>query len=218
MNANVDFARTQMIRQQVRAWDVLDPTVLDAMARVRREAFVPPRYTPLAFADTMIPLDHGEVMMTPQLEGRLLQSLALTPNDRVLEIGTGSGYLTACLATLARSVLSLEIHPDLAAQATRHLGTAGIRNARLMAADVFRFEPPEAFDAIAVTGSVPVPWPKFQDWLAVGGRLFVVVGEAPVMEARLVQRLSASEWSSTSLFETLLPPLHNAPVPPRFAF
>jgi protein-L-isoaspartate(D-aspartate) O-methyltransferase len=218
MDNFADFARTQMVRQQVRAWDVLDPAVLDVLARTPREAFVPSRFRSLAFADTSIPLEHGEVMMTPQVEGRLLQALALGPSDRVLEVGTGSGFLTACLAGLAGRVLSLEIHPDLSAGAARSLAAAGIGNADLKVADVFGFSPAERFDAIAVTGSVPEPWLPFREWLAVGGRLFVVVGREPVMEATLVERLGENEWSTRSLFETVLPPLRHIPIGPRFVF
>lgn len=218
MDNFAEFARTQMVRQQVRAWDVLDPTVLDVLARTPRESFVPARFRPLAFADTTIPLDHGEVMMTPQVEGKLLQALALGPADRVLEVGTGSGFLTACLAGLAGRVLSLEIHPDLCAGARQSLASAGIRNAELKVADVFGFSPADRFDAIAVTGSVPEPWLAFRDWLAVGGRLFVVVGREPVMEATLVERLGENEWSTRSLFETVLPPLRHIPIGPRFVF
>lgn len=218
MNNFADSARTQMVRQQVRAWDVLDPAVLDVMARTPRERFVPPRFQSLAFADMAIPLAHGEAMMTPQVEGRLLQALRLGPADRVLEVGTGSGFLTACLAGLAGRVQSLEIHPDLSAGAAGALEATGVRNAELRVANVFDFRPEQPFDAIAVTGSLPDDWPAFRDWLAVGGRLFVVVGREPLMEARLVERCGEYEWSTTALFETVLPPLRHVPARPRFVF
>lgn len=218
MSTNLEAARTQMVNQQVRAWDVLDPAVLSVLGQVPRERFVPGRFHNLAFADTEIPLGHGQVMMTPQVEGRLLQSLAVRGTDRVLEIGTGSGFLTACLARLARQVTSLEILPELAEGARRNLRGIATWNAEVHPADAFRFEPGETFDAIAVTGSLPCPDERFQHWLADGGRLFVITGEAPVMHARLVTRTGPGQWSDTILFETLLPPLINAPAPAKFTF
>lgn len=218
MSTNPGLARTQMVNQQVRAWDVLDPAVLAVLAEVRREQFVPSRFRQLAFADTAIPLPGGQAMMTPQVEGRLLQALAIRDTDRILEVGTGSGFLTACLARLGASVTSLEILPDLADEARRNLHAAGIRNAEVHTADVFAWRPDGVFDVIAVTGSVPVYDPRFQDWLAGGGRLFVVVGEAPLMEALLVERQGPAQWTTTRLFETRLPALCHARTPSRFIF
>lgn len=216
MNNKTEAARTQMVRQQVRAWDVLDPSVLDVLARVPREEFVPAAFRSLAFADTAVPIGHGQFMLTPQVEGRLLQSLALKPTDRVLEIGTGSGFLTACLATLAGEVHSLEIHAELAGQARRTLSAQGVRNAEVVTADVFRYVPAARFDAIAVTGSVPTYDHRFQEWLAEGGRLFLVVGEPPLMEALLVR--GAGAGSQSSLFETEIPALLNSAAAERFRF
>lgn len=219
MNNKLEAARTQMVRQQVRAWDVLDPAVLDVLARVPREDFVPAAFRSLAFADTAVPLGHGQSMLTPQLEGRMLQSLALQSTDRVLEVGTGSGFFTACLAALAGEVQSLEIRPELAGQARRTLSAHGVRNAEVVTEDVFRYAPPAAgFDAIAVTGSIPAYDHRFQEWLAEGGRLFLVVGEPPLMEALLVRRGPGGVVSRTSLFETEIPPLLNAAGGERFRF
>jgi protein-L-isoaspartate(D-aspartate) O-methyltransferase len=218
MSTQVEAARTQMVNQQVRAWDVLDPAVLAVLTKVPREQFVPPRFRALAFADTAIPLGHCAAMMTPQVEGRLLQALAIHGSDRVLEVGTGSGFLTACLARLASRVTSLEIEPELAGTARRQLWDAGTRNAELLTADVFDYRPGEAFDVIAVTGSVPQADERFQHWLADGGRLFIVVGEEPLMRARLITRLGPDEWSATTLFETSLPALRHAAAPSHFRF
>ena len=157
MSMNVEDARTQMVNQQVRAWDVLDPAVLSVLAQVPREQFVPPRFRNLAFADTEIPLGGGQVMMTPQVEGRLLQALAIRGTDRVLEVGTGSGFLTACLARLGSRVTSLEILPELADTARRNLRGVATWNAEVRTEDVFQYRPAEPWDVIAVTGSVPQP-------------------------------------------------------------
>ncbi len=219
MPVDIESARHQMVSQQVRAWDVLDPAVLGVMGSVPRERFVPPQFGRLAFADTAIPLSHGQHMLTPQLAGRLLQSLEITPTDRILEIGTGSGFLTACLAKLGAHVTSLEIRPDLAEAARGRLRDLGIGNCVILTEDAFRWQPAERFDCIAVGGSVWVPDSAFTDWLAPGGRMFVVVGETPAMEALLIRRAtSGTGFSRVSLFETVLPPLDNAPRPERFVF
>jgi protein-L-isoaspartate(D-aspartate) O-methyltransferase len=218
MSMNVELARTQMVNQQVRAWDVLDPVVLSVLTRVPREQFVPPRFRNLAFADTGIPLGAGQVMMTPQVEGRLLQALAIRGTDRVLEVGTGSGFLTACLARLGSRVTSLEILPELADAARRNLQGVATWNAEVRTGDVFQYRPGESYDVIAVTGSVPRPDERFQGWLADGGRLFIVVGEDPLMQARLVTRQGPEQWTTTTLFETSVPALLNAPPPSKFRF
>jgi protein-L-isoaspartate(D-aspartate) O-methyltransferase len=218
MSMNLEVARTQMVNQQVRAWDVLDPPVLAVLAAVPREQFVPPRYRNVAFADTAIPLRGNQVMMTPQVEGRLLQALAIRGTDRVLEVGTGSGFLTACLARLAASVTSLEILPELADEARRNLRAVSTWNAEVHTADVFGYRPDAPWDVIAVTGSLPAPDERLQHWLAEGGRLFVVTGEDPLMRAQLVTREGPEQWASTVLFETSLPALINAPAPPKFRF
>jgi protein-L-isoaspartate(D-aspartate) O-methyltransferase len=218
MSIQVEVARTQMINQQVRAWDVLDPTVLAVLAQVPREQFVPPRFRNLAFADTAIPLHGGQAMLTPQVEGRLLQALTLRGTDRVLEVGTGSGFLTACLARLAQQVTSLEILSELAGAARRNLRGVSTWNAEVHTEDVFGYRPGQPYDVIAVTGSVPKPDERFQHWLADGGRLFLVTGEEPLMQARLVTRQGPDQWTATTLFETSLPALLNAPLPSKFRF
>ena len=218
MSMNVEDARTQMVNQQVRAWDVLDPAVLSVLAQVPREQFVPPRFRNLAFADTEIPLGAGQVMMTPQVEGRLLQALAIRGTDRVLEVGTGSGFLPACLARLGSGVTSLEILPELADTARRNLRGVATWNAEVRIEDVFQYRPGEPYDVIAVTGSVPQADARFQHWLADGGRLFMVVGENPLMQARLVTRRGPEQWTTTTLFETSVPALRNATPPSKFRF
>lgn len=215
---NFEVARTQMVNQQVRAWEVLDPAVLAVLSSVPREQFVPPRYRNLAFADTAIPLPGGQVMLTPQVEGRLLQALTIRGTDRVLEIGTGSGFLTACLARLAANVTSLEILPGLAEDGRRNLRSVSTWNADVRHVDVFQYRPQHAFDVIAVTGSLPQYDERFQHWLADGGRMFLVTGEAPIMEARLVTRQGQEQWATTTLFETILPALLHSTAPSKFSF
>lgn len=215
---DVEFARKQMIEQQVRAWRVLDDRVLGVMAQVRRELFVPPEMRDLAFADTSIPLAHGQSMFAPKIEGRVLQALELDDGDEVLEVGTGSGYLAACLARLAGPVRSVEIFPDLSARARENLRASGVGRVTVETLDAMTLTDTNRYDAIAVTGSLPVFYEGFQRMLKVGGRLFVVVGRAPVMDAQLVRRVSADQWVRESLFETVIMPLINAPEPPRFRF
>ncbi len=215
---NIDFARQQMIDQQVRAWTVLDPSVLAVLSAVPREKFVPVPYRSLAFADTEIPLGHGEFMMTPTVEGRVLQALDLHMNDHVLEIGTGSGFLTACLAKLAANVTSIDIHDDFIRSAAGKLASAGIDNVALRTMDATRELPGDHYDAIAVTGSIETFDPRFVAALRPDGRLFVVVGAPPVMEARLVRRSGSADWQSDALFETELPPLVHGTLPPQFVF
>lgn len=215
---NVEYARTQMIAQQVRAWDVLDERVLTALMSVRREDYVPEPYRELAFADTPIPLGHGQAMLPPKVDGRILQALELRPTDEVLEVGTGSGYLTACLAALAGRIRSLEIYPDLAAQATRNLRAGGVTTASVETLDALRVEEVGRYDAVVVSGSLPIYDARFERALKAGGRLFVVVGSAPVMEALLIRRDAGATAARTSLFETDTAPLVNAPQPPRFVF
>lgn len=215
---NVELARRQMIEQQVRAWSVLDDRVLGAMAQVRRELFVPAGFRELAFADTNIPLGFGQSMLAPKVEGRILQALELTDADDVLEVGTGSGFLAACIARLAGHVRTLEIFPDLSAHAIENLRAAGISGVGVEALDAMTLTEQARYDAIAVTGSMPVCDERFQQALKIGGRLFVVLGDPPVMEAQLVRRLADDQWVRESLFETSLEPLVNAPQPPRFLF
>ncbi|MDH3585520.1 MAG: protein-L-isoaspartate O-methyltransferase [Gammaproteobacteria bacterium] len=215
---NIDFARQQMIAQQVRAWTVLNPAVLEVLSAVPREEFVPGPYESLAFADTEIPLGHGEFMMTPTVEGRVLQALELDRNAHVLEIGTGSGFLTACLAKLSGTLTSVDIHEDFVRSAARKLANIGMENVEFRTMDATRELTDDRYDAIAVTGSIETFDPRFADALRPGGRLFVVVGSPPVMEARLVRRTGDSEWRSENLFETTLGPLVHGTLPPQFVF
>jgi protein-L-isoaspartate(D-aspartate) O-methyltransferase len=215
---NVEFARRQMIEQQVRAWEVLDLKVLDVLSHVRREDFVPPTLQDLAFADTSVPLPHGQSMLPPKLEGRILQSLEVTPDDRVLEVGTGSGFFATCLGRLGRTVRSIDIFPDLVEEAREKLRAAGAHNVTVETADAMQLDVRDAYDAIALTGSLPIYDPRFEQALAVGGRLFVVVGTGPMMEARLITRVGVDEWRRQSLFETAMDPLIHAATPPKFVF
>jgi protein-L-isoaspartate(D-aspartate) O-methyltransferase len=211
-------AREQMIEQQVRAWDVLDARVLDTFRQVPREAFTPPQHRFLAFADSEVPLPGGQHMLRPSVVGRLLQALNVTERDRVLEIGAGSGFITACLRALGKSVQSLEIVPELADMARRAVGQQGLRDIDIVRTDALTFEPTGRFDAIALTGSLPEYDERWQRSLAIGGRLFVVVGSAPVMEARLVRRVAEGAWTEESLFETVIDPLVHAERPVHFVF
>lgn len=211
-------AREQMIEQQVRAWHVLDERVLDVLRDVPRELFVPSDQQFLAFADAEVPLPCGQHMLRPSVTGRLLQALQLRLSDRVLEVGAGSGFVTACLAACCEYVRSVEIISELAELARGNLLSLGVRNAEVAAADVAEVNSEERYDAIALTASLPVYDPRFEQLLEIKGRLFVVVGEAPVMEARLVRRLSADRWATESLFETVVDPLINARRPDEFVF
>jgi protein-L-isoaspartate(D-aspartate) O-methyltransferase len=205
-----DHLVTQMIEQQVRAWSVLDERVLDVLRRVPRDRFVPHEHRYLAFADVEVPLPSRQHMLRPNVVGRLLQSLELDKDDRVLEVGSGSGYVTACLAVLAASVVSLEIFPELAELARSTLETQRPGNTEVITADATQVKLDSRFDAIAITAALPVYDERFQQWLDVGGRMFVVIGEPPVMDARLVRRTSENAWSSESLFETVIDSLVNA--------
>lgn len=213
---NLEYARKQMLRQQIRAWEVLDDRVLQVMGAVPREQFVPATYHDVAFADFEIPIGHEQAMMAPKVEGRLLQSLQIERADRVLEIGTGSGFLTACLAQLADAVLSVDIYPDFVDSAKQKLERHGIGNVELRAADGLALEAESEFDAIAVTGSVPELNEHFIQMLRPGGRLFIVTGRRPVMEAQLISLHAVNDWSRQSLFETVLTPLVNAESPGPF--
>ena len=213
---NVEAARTQMLGQQLRAWEVLDERVLVAVRQVRRERFVPEAYADLAFADTEIPLAHGQRMMTPSVEGRLLQALDPGPADAVLEVGTGSGFLTACLAALAGRVVSVDIFPEFTADAAGKLRRDGVHNVELRTADALALDRDERFDAIAVTGSVPELDDTFVRLLRPGGRLFVVVGRAPVMDALLIGKDLRGNKAQDILFETVVSPLVNAERPEPF--
>lgn len=217
----MDFeqARFNMIEQQIRPWDVLDQQVLDILTRTPRENFVAEKYRALAFTDTHIPLGHGQVMMDPKLEGRLLQSLAIQPEDRALEIGTGSGYLTACLASMAKHVTSIEIYPEFIAAAKERLDANGCTHVSLHEADAMAGNITGGpYDVIAVTGSLPLDGTHFNQHLTNGGRLFVITGTPPIMEALLITRIDTNHFASESLFETSIPPLVNATQGNEFTF
>jgi protein-L-isoaspartate(D-aspartate) O-methyltransferase len=207
-----------MTTQQVRAWSVLAPEVLDVFERLPRELFVPPMWRGAAYADFPIPLGDGQHMFAPAVAGRALQAIAARPADRVLQIGTGSGYLTAALALLAAQVHSLEIRPALAQQARTNLQAAGIANAEIEEADAFHWAGSPRFDVIVLCGSLPAYDPRFEAWLKPAGRLFAVVGEQPVMEAILVRLDAQGKRSSQGLFETVLDPLTHPVAAPSFNF
>jgi protein-L-isoaspartate(D-aspartate) O-methyltransferase len=211
-------ARQQMVDQQIRTWEVLDPRVLDVFATVPREAFVPPEYRELAFADTSIPIGLGQSMLAPKIQGRILQALSVAAGDRVLEVGSGNGYLAACLSLLGSSTRSIDIHPQFTAVATANLRAVARASVEFETRDAFASAPLGEYDAIAVTGSLPVYDARFERSLRVGGRLFAIVGEAPVMDAILVRRVDTAEWIRESLFETVVEALINATAAQRFVF
>jgi protein-L-isoaspartate(D-aspartate) O-methyltransferase len=211
-------AREQMIEQQVRAWDVLDARVLDVLRRVPRELFVPAAQRYRAYADVEVPLARGQHMLRPSVAGRVLQALLPQSEELVLEIGTGSGFISACLRAMATRVRSLEVFPELADEARRNLASLGMRDVEVLDADAMQADSGARYDAIAVTASLPVYDERFERMLAIGGRLFIVVGEAPVMDARLVRRTGQDSFATQSLFETVIDPLVNAQRPPEFRF
>jgi protein-L-isoaspartate(D-aspartate) O-methyltransferase len=216
---NFEQARFNMVEQQIRPWDVLDQDVLDLLYAVPREEFVPETCRSLAFSDMQVPIGEGETMWAPKIEARALQELALRKADRVLEVGTGSGYLTALLAHRAGQVFSVEIKPALAAFGRRNLERHGVDNLTLEEGDAARGWAAHApYDVIVLTGSTPVLPKAFLEQLAPGGRLFAVVGDAPIMKARLVTCVAPGAYRSVDVFETVLAPLVNAEQPPRFRF
>jgi len=219
MNMNFDRARFNMVEQQVRPWEVLDSRVLEVMETIHREDFVPVKYRKLAFADLSIPLVGGQVMMKPTVEGRMLQAVNIGDDDTVLEIGTGSGFITACLAALAKRVVTVEISDELHQTAKIRLEENKIDNVELFQGDVMSgWQPEQAHDVVVVTGSVPAVPEQFLGWVNPGGRMFVISGDSPAMEARLLTRLDVTEWRQESLFETDLPRLVNAEEAPQFIF
>ncbi|OFS91261.1 protein-L-isoaspartate O-methyltransferase [Stenotrophomonas sp. HMSC10F06] len=213
MTIDYSHARELMVEQQIRPWDVLEIRVLDVLARLPREAFVAESHRALAYADIELPLGNGQKMMKPVIEGRTLQALDLQPGDEVLEIGTGSGYLSACMGELAREVLSLEIDAELATTARARLDAASLgNNVRIETADALSWDTERRFDAICVTGAVDVIPSRFAQWLRPGGRLFVIRGRSPVMEAVLVK----ADGTTESLFETDIDYLRGAAPAPQF--
>lgn len=214
-----ELARHNMIEQQIRPWEVLDQRVLDLLARVKREDFVPPQYRSLAFVDMEIPLGHGEYMWAPKIEARVLQALAVQRQDKVLEIGTGSGYFTALLASQAMQVISVEIQAGFRSDAEAKLRAHGLSNITCKAGDGARdWAEDGLFDAIVLTGSCPVLPEAYTHRLKPGGRLLAIVGEAPAMEATLITHTGAGGLRTDILFETSVAPLRNAPQPEAFVF
>ena len=216
---NFEQARFNMVEQQIRPWEVLDGRVLELLETIQREDFVPVRYRKLAFADIAVPLECGQTMMRPKIEARLLQALDIQPDETVLEIGTGSGFVTACLAALAKRVVSVEIHEELHREAAVKLADKGVANAELYIGDVMGdWQPEQAHDVVVVTGSVADVPEQFLGWVNPGGRMFVVRGHSPAMEALLMTRIGVTEWTVESLFETDLPALEGATPAHTFTF
>jgi protein-L-isoaspartate(D-aspartate) O-methyltransferase len=216
---NLEQARTNMVEQQIRTWEVLDQDVLDLLYVVPREQFVPEKHRTLAFSDLEIPIGEGQRMWQPKLEARVLQELALRRTDRVLDVGTGSGYMAALMSHRASQVFSVEVIPALAAFGRANLERHGADNVTLEIGDASHgWQEHAPYDVIVLTGSTPILPRSVVEQLAPGGRLFAVVGEAPVMTARLVAVTAPGVWSSTDLFETVIAPLVNAEHAPRFRF
>ncbi len=216
---NLEQARFNMIEQQIRTWDVLDQDVLDLLMIVKREAFVPSTYSALAFVDTEIPLPCGQSMLTPKLEARLLQEAALKKHEYVLEIGSGSGYMAALLAHRARHVISIEIEPVLQTLARDNLRNNGVDNVDVVAGDgAHGWRAAAPYDVIMISGSMPLLPAEFLAQLKVGGRIVAIIGEAPVMTAQVITRVSDAAYSTVNLFETVVKPLRNAVTPSHFHF
>ena len=219
MAMNFEQARLNMVENQVRPWEVLNGRVLDVISRVHREDFVAAEHRQIAFADLCLPLGHGEVMMKPVVEGRVLQALELQPTDHVLEIGTGSGFLTACLAGLSAHVTSLDIHADFTTAATKRLESTGVRNITLVTGDaVIGWQPEGLFDALVVTGAVAEIPQRWLSWLKPDARMLVVRGQSPVQHATLLTHEGAGRYREETLFETDLPYLTHAEPLQRFVF
>ena len=216
---DIEQARFNMIEQQIRTWEVLDQEVLDLLFAIKRERFVPEKWRALAFADMEIPLGLGQTMWPPKLEARCIQDLGLKKTDTVLEVGTGSGYLCALLAARAQHVYSVEIYPELAKQAAQTLKAEGVANVTLDTGDASRgWNKHAPYDVIVLTGSVPLLLEVYQQALKPEGRLFVIIGDPPVMEAKIITCVAPGSYSSVDLFETCVTPLVNAPQPERFVF
>jgi protein-L-isoaspartate(D-aspartate) O-methyltransferase len=216
---NLEQTRFNMVEQQIRTWDVLDPEVIKLLFELRREEFVPASYRALAFVDMEIPLGHGEVMLAPKMEARILQELQVTKTDKILEIGSGSGYLTSLLAKKGGHVYSVEVLPELKIIAEQNLQAHGITNVTLEVGDASHGWPEHGpYDVIVLTGSTPVLPEEFQKSLVVGGRLFVVEGEAPAMNATLITCVKEGTYNRVGLFETCIHALRNAQKIKQFVF
>jgi protein-L-isoaspartate(D-aspartate) O-methyltransferase len=217
MNAQLETARRNMVENQVRPWEVLDARVLSVLSALPRDAFVQPAYKAMAYTDVALPLGHDEVMWKPILEGRALQALLPLPGERILEIGTGSGYFAACLAKLGAQVTSIDRRADFVDAARTRLRTLAIANVECLQADAFtEFRPAQPFDAIAVTGAVAELPSLFGGWLKPAGRMFVIRGAEPAMQALLLQRAADGGWIEERLFETDVPYLAGAEPKPAF--
>jgi len=219
MNTQMNFeqARFNMVEQQIRTWEVLDQHVLDLISEIHREDFVPVEYRQLALADVQLPLAHQQVTMMPKVEARLLQALDIKKTDKILEIGTGCAYLTALLARSGQHIISVDFFPEFTGEAKTKLTRHGINNVTLETGDAIKGWAQHApYDVIVVTGSLPVLDPCFQKQLDIGGRLFVIVGTSPVMEALLITCIGENEWSTESLFETDIPALAGAQISTEF--
>jgi protein-L-isoaspartate(D-aspartate) O-methyltransferase len=218
----VETARQQMVDQQVRTWEVLDATVLGVLLQVHRDDFVPASLRNVAFADCNVPLGHGQIMLAPKLDGRILQALAVNPSDEVLDVGTGSGFLAACLGRLSARVRSFEVFPDLAERAAANLAAVAANNVIVEVADALKHSELDRYDAIAITGSFPIVGNPannlFARALKIGGRLFMVEGKGLVMQAIKLTRTAQNEWQREELFETVIPPLVNIEQPSAFVF
>jgi protein-L-isoaspartate(D-aspartate) O-methyltransferase len=219
---NIEKARFNMIEQQIRTWDVLNPEVLELLVAVKREAFVPEAYRSLAFVDTEIPLGYGESMFAPKMEARILQELAPRKDETVLEIGAGSGYMAALLAHRARHVTTVEIEPALKEMAQKNLAAYGVHNADVVLGDGARGwagpGSPTSYDVIVISGSLPVLPDTFLKQVKVGGRVFAIVGSAPVMSAQITTRVGEDAYDTVAIFETDVKPLRNAQLPSKFSF
>jgi protein-L-isoaspartate(D-aspartate) O-methyltransferase len=215
---NIEQARFYMIEQQIRPWDVLDQGVLDLLSIVKREEFVPAAYRNLAFSDTEVPLPCGQNMFPPKLEARILQEAAVKKHENVLEIGTGSGYMAALLGYKARHVTTVEIEPELKAFAEKNLAKTLVSNVTVALGDGAQGWGSEQYDVIIVSGSLPVVPPSMLQQIKVGGRLLAIVGEAPVMSAEIITRVSDVAYNTAKLFETSVKPLRNALTPSHFKF
>jgi protein-L-isoaspartate(D-aspartate) O-methyltransferase len=216
MTFNIEQARHAMVEQQVRPWNVVDMQVLETLTKVPRELFVPELYRKLAFTDTSLPIGYEQWMMKPVVEGRMLQALNLKANDEVLEVGTGSGFITACLAHMVRAVTSIDIHSDFIESALGKLKSLELNNVHFEHADVFSYQPNRQFDAIVITGSMTIVPESFKKWLLPNGRLFVIQGQSPVQEAICITR-TGDQFESESLFETDVPYLVGAQPTTHFS-
>ena len=216
---DLEQTRFNMVAQQIRTWYVLDDNVLDLLYKVKREEFVPAENRAAAFVDMEISLGYGQVMLTPKMEARILQELHIKKTDKILEVGSGSGYMTALLADQGAHVYSVEIIPELKAMAENNLKAHNITNVTIEQGDAARgWAKHEPYDVIVLTASTPVLPATFQNSLNPGGRMFAIVGEDPVMEALLITCVAPGEFTTTQLFETSTAALVNAQQPARFSF